>query len=263
MSAISLILAQKELEIAAREAGKLLLGQFGRAKIAVQKGDHDFATAADLASEKLILRRLKKLAPDVAVLAEESGGELGPGDTWVIDPLDGTKNFFAGVPLWCVSLALVRAGQPVVGVIFCPLTGELYSARAGGGARLNGRKITVSPKNKLRDALALAEGPRHAAPTFAVDLARFNAALQNLWRVRMLGSSAYALALVARGAADGFLDFALHTKIWDTAAGEVLVREAGGCVRDITPAGAPPFARSVLATNSALFTHFQKLLGRK
>ncbi len=261
---MNLIQTQKFAENLARKAGELLLKKFGKTKIVVQKGSSDFATDADLASEKLIIREIKKHFPDDGVIAEETAStncELKTAN-WIIDPLDGTKNFHFGIPFWCVSIALQQEGKSVVGVVFAPLVNQLFSARKGGGAKLNGKRIQVSRTSKLSDSLIVVEIPRqHTSENrFGKDVAAFTNSLKKVKRVRAFAAAAYDLCLVARGAVDGYLDFSRNTKIWDAAAGELIVREAGGKITDVTLPNLKFPNVSVLASNAKLHAQFKKLL---
>lgn len=260
---MNLIETQKFAEQLALAAGKILLTKFGKTKIAVQKGEHDFATDADLASEKLIIAEIKKHFPDDGILAEESVADFDSQKrNWVIDPLDGTKNFHFGLPNWCVSIALQEKGESVVGVVFAPISNQLFSARRGGGAKVNGQKITVSPTTKIADALIVVEIPRRhtSGKRFKQDVSAFTKSLETVRRVRAFASAAYDLCLVARGAADGYLDFSRNTKIWDVAAGELIVREAGGKISDMTLPSLKFPDISVLATNAHLYAQLKKFL---
>lgn len=262
MNQKELIAAQRFAEKLAQAAGKILLQRFGKSHIKVKKGKSDFATDADLASEKFILRELKKRYPQHAVLAEESGNHRESKWQWLIDPLDGTKNFHFGLPFWCVSIALQHKGKSKVGVIFAPLTKQLFSARKGGGSYLNGKKIQVSANGKISEALILVEIPRKhtSGKRFDKDVKDFTAVLKHVKRVRAFAAAALDLCLVARGAADGYLDFSRNTKAWDVAAGSLIVKEAGGKVTDVTLYNLPKNTVSILASNAKLHSSFRKLI---
>lgn len=238
-------------------AGTLLLKKFGRSIIAVNKGGNDFATDADLASERLILRALRKVTPTIPVLAEEGGGnskDWQTGLVWVVDPLDGTKNFQGGVPIWCVSIALLQDGSPVAGAIYVPILDECYVASHGSAATLNGKKIHVSTIKKTSEATIMAELPRihENHTTITRDVARVVKMLKSTRRVRALGAAAFELALVARGAADAYLDFSGNTKIWDVAAGIVIVRSAGGMIHEMNVNLKKAYTVQVLASNGVM-----------
>ncbi len=260
---MQLIKTQKFAGQLAKQAGALLLRKFGKSKIVVKKGTNDFALDADLASERLILRELKQFSPEIPVLAEESNRPIDwrNGWCWIVDPLDGTKNYHFKIPFWCVSIALMHDGKPQVGVVYAPVTGELFSARLGGGAHSNGKKIQVSKTAKIAESLVVCEIPRrHSSQrSFTRDLRSFDHTLGKVRRVRAFAAAAHDLCLVAKGAADGYLDFSHSTKVWDIAAGQLIVSEAGGKISDTTPPKAPPNTASALATNAKLHLQFQRL----
>jgi myo-inositol-1(or 4)-monophosphatase len=261
---MNLIQTQKFAEDLAQKAGALLLKKFGKSKIVVEKGKADFATDADLASEKLIIKKIKKQFPKDEIIAEESSAETydSKSRTWIIDPLDGTKNFHFGLPNWCVSIALQQNGKSVVGVVFAPISGQLFSARTGGGAKLNGQKIQVSKTAKLNESIIVVEIPRKSTSgkRFAKDIRAFTDSLNKVRRVRAFAAAAYDLCLIASGALDGYLDFSRSTKIWDVSAGELIVREAGGQVSDVTLPSLKFPDVSVLASNAKLHSKFKNLL---
>jgi len=260
---VNLIETQKFAEKLAKKAGKVLLAKFGKSKIVVTKTKNDFATDADLASEKLIIREIKKHFPNDGILAEES---LEKSDlrekNWIIDPLDGTKNFHFGLPNWCVSIALQKNGESIVGVVFVPTSGQLFSARKGGGAKVNGQKIFVSQTSKISDSLIVVEIPRRhtSGNRFKKDIFAFTRSLEKVRRVRAFAAAALDLCLVARGAADAYIDFSRNTKIWDVAAGELIVREAGGKISDVTLPNLQFPNISILASNSELHSKMRKFL---
>ena len=261
---MNLVQTQKFAENLAEKAGVLLLKKFGKSRIAVEKGKNDFATDADLASEKLIIREIKKYFPSHGIIAEESSAncKLQTKNCWIIDPLDGTKNFHFGLPNWCVSIALQENGVTIVGVVLAPITGQLFSARRGGGTKLNGQKIKVSQTAKLNEAMIVVEIPRRhtSGKRFEKDISAFTKSLKKILRIRAFASAAFDLCLVANGSVDGYLDFSRNTKIWDVAAGELIVREAGGQVADVTLPNLKFPNISVLASNGKLHKKFRELL---
>lgn len=241
----------------AKKAGRLLRQKFGKSKIAVEKSGWDFATDADLASEKLILNELKKATPKIPVLAEEGGGKAlswKNGYVWIVDPLDGTKNFQGGVPAWCVSIALLKDGKPIAGAIYVPLSDECYAAALGGGCTLNGKRLKVSSNAKTSEAVLMVELPRRYEnrATLTQDVAKVSKLLKTVRRVRVLGAAALELALVARGVADAYVDLSGNTRIWDVAAGQLLVTEAGGKITDFREKTGNKAIVSVTATNGKL-----------
>lgn len=215
----------------ARDAGRLLLEKFGRVTSITKKGDINLVTEADLASEALIIERIKSYYPKHAILAEEAGDAvLVDGETtwkWIIDPLDGTTNYAHGYPCFCVTLALERQGTIVIGVTYDPTREELFSAEKGQGASLNGRKIRVSETEELGNALIVTGFPYDfkQRKDFARHLTEF---LLYSRGVRRDGSAAIDMAYVACGRFDGFWEEGLNP--WDVAAGYLLIEEAGGRV---------------------------------
>jgi myo-inositol-1(or 4)-monophosphatase len=156
----------------------------------------------------------------------------------------------------------MKDGEPQVGVVTAPVTGEIFSARKGGGAKANGKRIRVSNTTKMSEALVICEIPRRytAKKHFARDLQNFAKSLNKARRARAFAAAAYGICLVAKGAADAYLDFSRNTKIWDVAAGWLIVREAGGRVSDNTLPSRDKTRSSVLATNQKLHAGFRKLL---
>ena len=219
------------LEVAvntAREAGAILLEEFHRPVKISYKGEVDLVTQADRRSEGVIVSRLRSHFPQHAIVAEEGGGtESQSAFRWHVDPLDGTTNFAHGYPCFAVSIGLEEAGELLAGVIYQPVSKELFTAVKGEGAYLNGRKIEVSQVEKLATSLLGTGFP-------SVKRAQ-NPNIHYYWDftlrshgVRRDGSAALDLAAVACGRFDGFWEFGLHS--WDTAAGVLMVREAGGMV---------------------------------
>jgi myo-inositol-1(or 4)-monophosphatase len=215
----------------ARMAGGLLLEKFGKKLNVSMKGDINLVTEADLASEKLIIDRIRSHYPQHSILAEESGEAVIIGGTnkwkWIVDPLDGTTNFAHGYPCFCVTLALENEGQIVIGVTYDPTRNELFSAEKGQGASLNNKPIRVSTAQKLADALIVTGFPYDfkQRENFARHLTTF---LLQSRGVRRDGSAAIDMAYVACGRFDGFWEEGLNP--WDVAAGLLLIEEAGGRV---------------------------------
>ena len=195
------------------------------------KGEHDLVTETDRASERLIVERLRKSYPTHAIVAEEGSAEAGSSEyCWYVDPLDGTTNFAHGFPVFNVSIGLAKAGQVIAGVIADPTRNEVFTAEAGGGAFLNGRRIHVSRTRRIEQSLAGTGFPsrkRHQNVNihFYYQLAMLSHG------VRRAGAAAIDLAYVACGRLDLFWEFTLNP--WDMAAGTLLVREAGGTVTDM------------------------------
>lgn len=237
----------------ARDAGQILLEKFGRKINISLKGDINLVTEADLASEKLIIERIRSYYPKHAILAEESGDAvlLDGVNTWkwIIDPLDGTTNFAHGYPCFCVTLALEHDGEIVLGVTFDPTRGELFAAEKGKGATLNNKPIRVSETEKLGDALIVTGFPYNfkEKPDFARHLTDF---LLHSRGVRRDGSAAIDMAYVACGRFDGFWEEGLNP--WDVAAGLLLIEEAGGQVTYYTGEKYNIYSPPIVASNGLI-----------
>jgi myo-inositol-1(or 4)-monophosphatase len=246
---------------AARDAGSLLMQRLGVAKV-TNKGDIDLVTEGDLASEKLIIERIRSYYPQHGILAEESGeAELSGGKSsewkWIIDPLDGTTNYAHSYPCFCVSIALEHAGVLEVGVVYDPVRDEMFAAERGNGATLNDRKITVSSVEELKDAMVCTGFPYNVRerPDFTRDFANFTMAAQ---AVRRDGSAALDLAYVACGRFDGFWEDGLSP--WDIAAGKILIEEARGKVSNFDNGQLSIYTKKVLASNGLVHDAMLRVL---
>jgi myo-inositol-1(or 4)-monophosphatase len=219
------------LEVAietAREAGGILLTEFDRPVKISYKGEVDIVTQADKRSEQAIVAKLRSHFPKHGIVAEEGGGtESESPFRWHVDPLDGTTNFAHGYPCFAVSIGLEEAGELIAGVIYQPVSGELFTAAKGEGAYLNQKKIHVSPIAKLATSL-LATGFPSVKRAQHPNIRYYWDFTMRSHGVRRDGSAALDLAAVACGRFDGFWEFGLHS--WDVAAGVLMVREAGGAV---------------------------------
>ena len=251
-----------DIEAIAREAGALLMDHFARAVTIEYKGDVDLVTAADRASEKLIVERLRARWPGYGIVGEE-GTRSDPGAEcrWYVDPLDGTTNFAHGFPVFCVAIALVHNEQELVaGVLYDPTRNEMFSAERGEGATLNGRSIHVSKTARLAESILGTGFPshkRHQNPNIHF----YHQITLRSHGLRRAGSAALDLANVACGRYDGFWEFNLNP--WDTAAGVLLVQEAGGRVTRFDGSAFRIDSREVLATNGLihqeLLTNFEEI----
>ena len=243
----------------AREAGARLREFFAQGVETEYKGDVDLVTVADRTVEKLIRTRLSETFPDHGIYGEEGTRDrLDQEFRWYVDPLDGTTNFAHGIPHFCVSLGLeqrsadLAAGQDgtlVAGVIYDPLLDELYCAERGRGATLNGRPIRVSPIAVLAESLIATGFPsrkRHENPNIHF----YHEFTLRSHGVRRAGSAALDLAYVASGRFEAFWEF--HLNPWDTAAGFLLIEEAGGRISDFAGSPFRLDSREVLATNGLI-----------
>lgn len=225
---------------AARRAGAILLRSMDRIeslRIEV-KGRNDFVSDVDRQCEQAIIETILKAHPDHSILAEESGYQnRGSEFEWIIDPLDGTTNYLHRFPVFAISIAVTEAGKLAHGVIYDPLREELYTASRGRGAQLNGRRIRVSQRRGLHNALIGTGFPFRDFTDLDGYLGMLRAILQNSGGIRRAGAAALDLAWVASGRLDGF--FELGLKPWDIAAGCLIIEEAGGIVGRI--AGEPGY----------------------
>jgi myo-inositol-1(or 4)-monophosphatase len=244
---------------AARAAGQVLR-EYREGGFAVrEKADRTLVTDADLAAEAAILGHLRGAFPADALLAEESAPETAPeGRCWIVDPLDGTTNFSRGLPQFCVSIALWEDGAPVVAALYLPVLDELFTATADGAARLNGRELRVSATEQLSEAMVNVyfdrrDGLEEGLRVFA----RVARACEG--RVKVMGSTAALLCYVAAGRLDAFVR--TTTRIWDFAAGALVLERAGGRVTDFGGAPLRRTGQSLLATNGRLHEALASVLG--
>lgn len=215
-----------------------------------EKGPADLVTDADLASEKAVRRVVKEAFPDHVVLGEEGGAEAdaaGAEYQWVVDPIDGTSNYVHDLPFYCVSLAVRRGGRSIVGTVLDPVRDELFSAAEGCGATLNGQPITVYPRRLLSESmLAISLPPKFEG--HSREIAYLAKLAPGCRAFRRLGAAALILAYMAAGRIDGY--WATQIKLWDRAAGELIVREAGGVVTDLFGQPLTDASPSLLATGT-------------
>ena len=219
---------------AARRGGEVLLGHWRNLPTGSieEKKKNDYVTIADRESEDLIVASIRNRFPSDGFLAEEGSGRSAGGEarTWIVDPLDGTANFIAGFPFWCVSIAAREAGKIVAGVVWDPLRSELYTAERGGGSFRNGTRLAVSPRPGVDGAFLATGFPFRSRDRIDLYLALFRSVFLRARGIRRAGSAALDLAQVAAGVYDGFFEF--HLAPWDIAAGALLIEEAGGRVTD-------------------------------
>jgi myo-inositol-1(or 4)-monophosphatase len=216
------------------------------------KGPGDFVSTADLHAERTLKTELQRARPGYGLLFEEGGATEGtdPHHRWIVDPLDGTTNFLHGIPHFAISIALERDGEIVAGVVYEPTRDEMFWAEKGAGAYLNDRRLRVSARRQLGEALigtGIPFGGRGDHPAYLATLARVMAATSG---VRRFGAAALDLAYVAAGRYDGYWEFGLSP--WDVAAGILLVREAGGFVSDLAGGQTMMTSGDVLAANGHL-----------
>ena len=243
---------------AAAEAAKIIRAGAEQPKQIEYKGDVDLVTETDRRSEQAIVRLIRKRFPTHAIVAEEGseGAPRGAKYCWYIDPLDGTTNFAHGYPCFCASIGLQEDDVPIVGVVVNPMASETFSAERGQGASLNGKPIRVSAVSRLATSLVATGFPTHM---------RHNSANMDFYwgftlrshGVRRDGSAALDLCSVACGRFEGFWEFGLNS--WDTSAGTLIVREAGGKVTDIDSAEYRAGGPNILATNGLVHEEMRQL----
>jgi myo-inositol-1(or 4)-monophosphatase len=248
---------------AARAGAEILLGHWRNlpAGSIEEKHKNDFVTVADRESEGRIRSVIRDRFPTDAFLGEEGGWQAAPGSdgdarVWIVDPLDGTANFIAGFPFWCVSIAARERGRVVAGVVLDALRDEIYTAERGAGAYRNGSRIAVTPRGGLEGSFMATGFPFRSRDRIDQYQALFKAVFLSARGIRRAGSAALDLASVAAGVFDGFFEF--HLAPWDIAAGALLIEEAGGTLSDFDGgerwwergnviAGTPGVARDMLA----------------
>lgn len=239
--------------MAAEKAARGLVRDFGEVEqlqVSV-KGPGDFVSQADIQAEKIIRGELHKARPRFGFVLEEGGTEIGEDTShrWIVDPLDGTTNFLHGIPHFAISIGLEQDGEIIAGVVFNPITNELFWAEKGGGAFFNDRRIRVSSRRKLDEAIITTGIPHRGRgdhPAFLLQQQRVMAATSG---VRRFGAAALDLAYVAAGRCEGYWEWGL--KPWDVAAGMIIVREAGGTVSSLDGSNVLE-SGNILATNNIL-----------
>jgi len=233
----------------AQQAGDLLMSHFGKVEVEY-KGEVDIVTKADRESETLIVGAIRKLWPGHDITGEEgTNTKTGSDFRWYIDPLDGTTNFAHGYPVFCVSIALEHRNERIAGVVYDPTRREMFAAEKGSGAELNGRPIHVSKIRDLSECIVATGFPsqkRHRNPNIHF----YHQITMKTHGIRRAGSAAMDLAYVACGRFDGYWELNLNP--WDTAAGVLIVQEAGGLVTDFWNAPFDIASKEVLAGNPAI-----------
>ena len=243
---------------ATEAAGKLLRDSIdGTFKISNKEGINNLVTEVDHASEKVIIDIIKKNFPEHFILSEEAGElKMDSAYKWIIDPIDGTVNFANGIPICCTSIAVEHEGKMVLGAVYNPFINELFFAEKGKGAFLNDKKIKVSEKTEVIKSCLVTGFPYTYLDMPNGPLEVFSKLIRKGIPVRRLGSAAIDLCWVAAGRFDGFYEHKLSA--WDSAAGFLLVEEAGGKVTDFAGKYYSPYQPHILATNGKI--HDEMLL---
>jgi len=242
------------MEQAARKAGRTLLRDFGEVEhLQVSlKGPANFVSAADRRAEEILHAELSRARPDYAFLMEERGAVAGKdaSNSWVVDPLDGTTNFLHGIPLFAISIAHVKDGVPNAGLVFNPVTDELFVAERGKGAFLQNRRLRVAARRDLANCVVTCGIPHRGRGDLALFRKELAVVQNQVAGIRRTGAAALDLAWVAAGRFDAFWERNLCP--WDLAAGIVLVREAGGFATDIDGGDAILDKGSIVAGNEEI-----------
>jgi myo-inositol-1(or 4)-monophosphatase len=249
---------------AARKAARAMLRDFGEVEqlqVSV-KGAADFVSTADLKAEKTLVAELSKARPGWGFRLEEGGEKKGDGrHVWIIDPLDGTTNFLHGIPHFAISIGLEKEGDIVAGLIYQPVTDEMFWTERGQGAWCNERRLRVSARRKMEESIFATGIPFKGRPDHELFLAQCAKVMEVSAGIRRMGSAALDLAYVAAGRYEGYWETGIQS--WDMAAGLLMVKEAGGYVTDIK--GGPDMIASggVVAANDKMHGPLLELVGRK
>ena len=245
------------IEEAVRLAGDILLSKFNDEKKVKMKGPKDIVTDVDLEVEGIIFEHLKNNYPEMAMIGEESfKGKMPSGFVWIVDPIDGTRNYAAGIPIFSVVVALSYNGEVVAGANFDPKKNELFEAEKGKGALLNGRLINISEKTEIeKSIIGMDLSYNDNGGRFGFEI------IQKLWpdiqTVRIIGSSALGISYVAGGRTDLYFNYNL--KPWDIAAGILLVEESGGIATDRRGQKANLFSEGIIVSNKTLHRTFLEI----
>ncbi|RUM28659.1 MAG: inositol monophosphatase [Aquifex sp.] len=237
-------------KVAALAGGQVLKENFGKVKKEniEEKGEKDFVSHVDKTSEERIKEVILKFFPDHEVVGEEMGSEGGKGEyRWFIDPLDGTKNYINGFPIFAVSVGLVKGDDPVVGAVYLPYYDKLYWGAKGMGAYVNGKRIRVKENDSLKHAGVVYGFPSRSRRDISVYLNIFKEVFYEVGSMRRPGAAAVDLCMVAEGIFDGMMEFEM--KPWDIMAGLVILKEAGGVY---TLGGEPLGISDIFAGNKTL-----------
>ena len=245
------------IEEAVKIAGEILLSKFNQEKKIKNKGPKDIVTDVDVEVERIIFEHLRSNFPEMGMIGEESfKGEMPSGFVWVVDPIDGTRNYAAGIPIFSIVVALSYDGEVVAGANFDPKKNELFIAEKGKGAFLNGRSINISEKTEIeKSIIGMDLSYNDNGGKFGFEI------IQKLWpdiqTVRIIGSSALGISYVAAGRTDLYFNY--YLKPWDIAAGILLVEESGGVATDRKGQKANLFSEGIIVSNKTLHNSFLEI----
>ena len=250
---------------ACMKASRSLIRDFGEIEnLQVStKGPGDFVTSADKRTEKILMDELQRAHPEYGIITEETGviNKTNLKNRWIIDPIDGTMNFLNGIPQFAISIGYEEDGEVKCGVIFNPITNEMFCAEKGNGAYLNNSRIRVSNKKKIIDSLLVTGGPKGASKIKDKIFSEYINISNNVSNVRKFGSAALDMAYVACGRFDGYWQRELN--YWDIAAGIIILKEAGGFVDFFEKDASFPLKSNILATNSNIHEEMMSLIIKK
>jgi myo-inositol-1(or 4)-monophosphatase len=245
-----------------RSAGAILLRGFNRRFAITYKGRINPVTEFDIKAERHIIASIRKQYPDHDVLAEESTAKSSHSPyRWIIDPLDGTVNYAHGFPVFCVSIALEYDGQVMLGVVFDPIHGELFSAVAGRGAFLNGKRVHVSRENRLERSMIATGFAYDVGTAVRNNIGYFGRMVRKAQAVRRAGSAALDTCWVACGIFDGFWELSLHP--WDTAAAHLILLEAGGKITQMNGRPYSIYGGEMVASNGRIHGAMLRVLNAR
>lgn len=256
-----LCLMLKETLLEAVKAGAAQLQHYfnGTFEISHKEGINNLVTEADHAAEKSIIEVIRNTYPDHFILSEETGEIKTASEIkWIIDPIDGTVNFAHGIPLCCVSIAVEKSGEMILGAVYNPNMNELYFAEKGNGATLNNKRIRVSEESSVAKSCLVTGFPYTYLEMPNGPIQVFEKLIKQGIPVRRLGSAAIDLCWVAAGRFDGFYEHKLQA--WDSAAGYLMVEEAGGRVTDFASESYSPYQPHILATNGKIHEELRTYL---
>ena len=250
---------------ACQKASKALIRDFGEIEnLQVStKAPGDFVTSADKRTEKIIIDELQKAHPDYGIISEEAG-HINRSNTqhrWIIDPIDGTINFLNGIPQFAISIAFEENNEVICGVIFNPITNEMFLAEKGNGAFLNNSRIRVSNKKKISDSLIVTGGPKYVSNIKDKIFSEYIIVSKKVSNVRKFGSAALDMGYVASRRFDGYWQRELN--YWDIAAGIILIKEAGGFVNFFDVDEINSIKKNIIASNSNIHEEFTRLINKK
>ena len=250
---------------ACMKASRSLIRDFGEIENlqVSSKAPGDFVTSADKRTEKIIIEELLKAHPNYGIISEEAGyiNKSNKNNRWIIDPIDGTMNFLNGIPQFAISVAYEEENEVKCGVIFNPVTNEMFSAEKGSGAYLNNSRMRVSNKRKLSEALIVTGGPKQASKIKKKIFSEYISISTQVSNVRKFGSAALDMAFVACGRFDGYWQRELN--YWDIAAGIILIKESGGFVDFFEEDMKVPLKKNIIASNSIIHKELRHLIDKK